>query len=104
MVSRWAFLRLPRQPFGESHASTDILLQGVKRIAEARGLSVQVVARNGRTLLCCWLSVKAIVEANPGYKWQNIYNVCHGHKPSYMGFTWRQIPKGVFAAAFGIAA
>lgn len=38
-------------------------------------------------------SVNAIIEANPGYKWQNIYNVCHGYKPSYMGFVWKQVIK-----------
>lgn len=41
-----------------------------------------------------WSSVKEIVEHNPTYKWQNIYNVCHGHKPTYKGFVWKQVPKG----------
>lgn len=48
-------------------------------------------ARDGVTLIRRWGSVKEIVSENPEYKWQNIYNVCHGHKPTYRGFIWKQI-------------
>ena len=39
-----------------------------------------------------WNTVKEIVEANPGYKWQNIYSVCNGYKPTYMGYVWKKEP------------
>jgi group I intron endonuclease len=51
-----------------------------------------------------WISVEEIVEHNPGYKWQNIYSVCHGYKPSYMGFVWRQVSRDEEALLLWIAA
>lgn len=44
-------------------------------------------------LLRRWPSVKNIVSENPGYKWQNIYSVCNGYKPTYMGFVWKKVLK-----------
>lgn len=49
--------------------------------------------RTGEILIRTWSSVKEIVSENPTWKWQNIYSVCHGHKPTYRGFVWRQVPK-----------
>lgn len=40
-----------------------------------------------------WESVEDIVKENPSYKWQNIYSVCNGHKPTYRGFKWSKILK-----------
>lgn len=37
-----------------------------------------------------WNTVKEIVAANDGYKWQNIYSVCNGYKPTYMGYVWKK--------------
>lgn len=37
-----------------------------------------------------WNSVKEILEKNPSYKWQQIYAVCSGHKPSIYGFVWKK--------------
>lgn len=37
-----------------------------------------------------WNSVKEITEQNPNYKWQQIYSVCSGHKPSIYGFVWKK--------------
>lgn len=37
-----------------------------------------------------WLSIDDIVESNPTYKWQNIYSVCNGYKPTYMNFVWKK--------------
>ena len=37
-----------------------------------------------------WKSIKEIIENYPSYKWQNIYSVCDGYKPTYMGFIWRK--------------
>jgi len=37
-----------------------------------------------------WNSVKEITEQNPNYKWQQIYAVCSGHKPSVYGFVWKK--------------
>lgn len=39
-----------------------------------------------------WYSVEEIVAENPAYKWQNIYSVCNGYKPTYMGSIWRKVP------------
>lgn len=35
-------------------------------------------------------NVKSIIDKYPSYKWQNIYAVCNGYKPSYMGFIWQK--------------
>lgn len=40
-----------------------------------------------------WDTVEDIVTANPGYKWQNIYSVCNGYKPTYMGSVWKKVPR-----------
>ena len=40
-----------------------------------------------------WESVEDIVKENPSYKWQNIYSVCNGYKPTYRGFKWSKILK-----------
>jgi group I intron endonuclease len=39
-----------------------------------------------------WGTVKEIIAANPEYKWQNIYSVCNGYKPTYMGYVWKKEP------------
>lgn len=54
--------------------------------------------REGK-LLRRWGSIAEIVSENPDFKWQNIYNVCHGHKPTYRGFIWRQELKAERIAA-----
>jgi group I intron endonuclease len=38
-----------------------------------------------------WFSVQEIIKNNPNYKWQNIYSVCNGYKPSIYGYIWRKI-------------
>ena len=43
-------------------------------------------------IVSIWGTVKEIVAANPGYKWQNIYSVCNGYKPTYMGYVWKKEP------------
>lgn len=35
-----------------------------------------------------WDSIKEILKENPSYKWQNIYSVCNGYKPSIYGYIW----------------
>jgi group I intron endonuclease len=42
-----------------------------------------------------WEIVEEIIAANPGYKWQNIYAVCNGYKPTYMGFKWQKVRKDI---------
>lgn len=37
-----------------------------------------------------WISVAEIIESNPDWKWQNIYSVCNGYKPTYRGYIWRK--------------
>ena len=39
-----------------------------------------------------WGTVKEIIAINPEYKWQNIYSVCNGYKPTYMGYVWKKEP------------
>lgn len=41
-------------------------------------------------LLHTYNSMKEIVEENPDYKWQNVYAVCNGYKPSYKNFIWKK--------------
>lgn len=38
-----------------------------------------------------WFSVEDIIKVNPNYKWQNIYSVCNGYKPTIYGYVWRKI-------------
>lgn len=38
-----------------------------------------------------WNSVKQIITENPTYKWQQIYNVCSGYKPSIYGYIWKKV-------------
>jgi len=35
-----------------------------------------------------WNSVSEITEENKNYKWQQIYSVCSGRKPSIYGYVW----------------
>ena len=37
-----------------------------------------------------WNSVKEITDIHSSYKWQQIYSVCSGHKPSIYGFVWKK--------------
>ncbi len=38
-----------------------------------------------------WFKVEDIILANPNYKWQNIYSVCNGYKPTIYGYIWRKV-------------
>jgi len=40
-----------------------------------------------------WDSVDDIILENPTYKWQNIYSVCNGYKPTYMNYIWKKRDK-----------
>jgi len=44
-------------------------------------------------LIKIWNSVEDILQQNPSWKWQNIYAVCNGYKPTIYGFIWRKIKK-----------
>lgn len=35
-------------------------------------------------------TMEELVENNPSYKWQNIYSVCNGYKPTIYGYKWRK--------------
>jgi len=48
-----------------------------------------------------WDSVEDIIAANPTFKWQNIYSVCSGHKPTYRGYVWRKVPAATFENLLG---
>lgn len=75
--------------------STEMWKDDEKRLAMAAKVSVakekyDFYQYKGDELIAWWSSVKDIVELNPGYKWQNIYAVCNGYKPTYMGFVWEK--------------
>jgi len=42
------------------------------------------------TLIKEWGTIREILEENPNYKWQNIYSVCNGYKPTIYGYIWRK--------------
>lgn len=42
------------------------------------------------TLIKEWGTIREILEVNPNYKWQNIYAVCNGYKPSIYGYIWKK--------------
>jgi group I intron endonuclease len=42
-----------------------------------------------------WNSVSEITEENKNYKWQQIYSVCSGRKPSIYGYVWKKELKQV---------
>lgn len=46
-----------------------------------------------------WESVENILQENPTWKWQNIYSVCNGYKPTYRNFVWKKVPKNGQSAA-----
>lgn len=62
-----------------------------EKVSRAREQYDYLQLNRDGTFVRRWTSVKEIVAANPEYKWQNIYNVCHGYKPTYRGFIWRQV-------------
>lgn len=37
-----------------------------------------------------WFSVEELINSFPAYKWQNIYAVCNGYKPTMYGYVWRK--------------
>jgi group I intron endonuclease len=41
-------------------------------------------------LLRVWDSVKSIIKENPTYKWNNIYAVCSGEKPTMYSYIWEK--------------
>lgn len=42
-------------------------------------------------LIKVWNTIEEIILENPNYKWQNIYSVCNGYKPTIYGYIWRKI-------------
>jgi group I intron endonuclease len=73
----------------------------------AMGIKVKIVKRKFAFVqfsrvgkfIRVWGSVEEIVGVNIGYKWQNIYSVCNGYKPTYMGFIWSKIKLKDFESA-----
>ncbi len=48
------------------------------------------IDRYTKEVIKIWNSVEDIINENPTYKWQQIYSVCSGHKPTIYGFIWRK--------------
>ena len=46
--------------------------------------------KNGEPV-AVWTNINQILDANPDYKWQNIYAACNGNKPTYRGFQWERV-------------
>jgi len=70
----------------------DLKLQMSNNVSAAnQKYNYEQYARDG-VFIKRWLSVKEIVNENESYKWQNIYSVCNGHKPTYKGFIWKKVP------------
>lgn len=44
----------------------------------------------GGNFIKTWGSVEEIINAYPDWKWQNIYSVCNGYKPTYRGYVWKK--------------
>ena len=55
--------------------------------AKKKKNSFDQLSRDG-VFIKTWDSVEDILNANPNWKWQNIYSVCNGYKPTYMSFKW----------------
>lgn len=61
-----------------------------KRVSEAKiKYSVCQYTKDGK-FVKKWNSVNEIIEENKSYKWQQIYSVCSGHKPSIYGYVWKK--------------
>jgi len=41
-------------------------------------------------LIKTYETVNQIIQENPSFKWQNIYAVCNGYKPTYMKYIWQK--------------
>jgi len=61
-----------------------------KKVSEAKQKFDFIQSTRDGEFVRRWTSIKEIVEANPTWKWQNIYSASNGHKPTYHGFTWRK--------------
>lgn len=69
----------------------DQMVRKVKEKSQARNKFLQYT-REG-DFIREWDTKEEILNANPNYKWQNIYAACNGNKPTYMNFIWRMVPK-----------
>lgn len=64
------------------------MAQAVKKTKQKKYKFIQMT-RDGEYIRT-WDTVEEILEANPSWKWQNIYAVCNGYKPTIYGFRWRK--------------
>lgn len=44
-------------------------------------------------LIKIWEDIDEIISENPTYKWQNIYSVCNGYKPTIYGYKWKKVKR-----------
>jgi group I intron endonuclease len=66
-----------------------------KRFAEKVSVSktkykIEQYSKNGEYIKT-WNCVNEILQHNPDYKWQQIYSVCSGNKPSIYGYVWKKV-------------
>ena len=76
-------LIVPKLPDCEKIKSMSIAVSNAKKKKNC----FDQLSRDG-VFIKTWDSVEDILNANPNWKWQNIYSVCNGYKPTYMSFKW----------------
>jgi len=71
----------------------DILREMSNKVSKAKCKYKILQYTKEMVLIKEYNSVKQIIEENPDYKWQNIYSVCNGYKPTMYGYIWRKESK-----------
>jgi len=67
----------------------DVKKQMAKNVSKAKEkYTFQKIDKNTGEVLASFANLKEIITKNPTYKWQNIYAVCNGYKPTIYGFKW----------------
>ena len=71
----------------------DVKKQMAKRLSlKKHKYNIEQLTKEGE-FIRLWESVGEIIKCNKDFKWQNIYSVCNGYKPSYMNFKWVKVLK-----------
>lgn len=83
-----------REQQAERHARFMSDPEKVKSMAKAVSKAKRIyiftqLTRDGE-FVAEYESIEAVIAANPTYKWQNIYSVCNGYKPTIYGYVWRK--------------
>lgn len=60
------------------------------KITKQKKYAFDQYSKDGKFLIRTWENVESIINENPTYKWQNIYSVCNGYKPTIYGYVWKK--------------